>query len=96
MTSGSFIKVHVDDLQDAFADYYKDYNDVCLYPSIYNSLMLDYELGEGETYTIELTPHVTGLKQVVLDVYNFHFNDYIVVEDWVYFFKEDFGINGGK
>ena len=96
MTSGSFIKVHVDDLQDALADYYKDYNDVCLYPSIYNSLMLDYELGEGETYTIELTPHVTGLKQVVLDVYNFHFNDYIVVEDWVYFFKEDFGINGGK
>ena len=88
MVSGSFIKVRVDDLEDMLTDYYKDYNDVCLYPSIYNTLMLDYELGEGETFTVELTPHVTGLKQVVLDAYDFHFNNYIVVDDWVYFFEE--------
>ena len=88
MVSGNFIKVRVDDLQSELADYYKDYNDVCLYPSLHNTLMLDYELEAGETYSIELTPYVTGLKQVVLDMYNFHFNNYIVVDNWVYFFEE--------
>lgn len=88
MTSGSFIKVRVDDLENELQDYYKDYNDVCLYPSIYNTLMLDYELGDGEPYTIELTPYVTGLKEVMSNSYGFNFNNYIVVDDWVYFFEE--------
>ena len=88
MVSGSFIRVHIDDLEDKLAEYYNAYNDVCVYSNLRGTLILDWEDENGDSYRIELTPYVTGLKQVVLDMYNFHFNNYIVVNEWVYFLEE--------
>lgn len=96
MVKGNFIKVRVDDLQNEFADYYKDYNNVCLYPSLHNTLMLDYELEPGETYNIELTPHAAELKEVVSNSYGFDYNNYIIIDDWAYFFEENIEIKRRK
>ena len=92
MISGNFIGVRIDELEDKLAEYYNAYNDVCVYPNLRGILILDWEDEGGESYHIELTPYEAGLKQVVLDSYDFHFNDYIVVDEWVYFLEKNIEI----
>lgn len=96
MISGNFIGVHIDELEDKLAEYYNAYNDVCVYSDSHGTLILDWEDEGGESYHIELTPYEAGLKQVVLDSYDFHFNDYIIVDEMVYFLEKDIEIKRRK
>lgn len=95
MTSGNFIKVRIDDLEEKIRNNCDWYN-VYISTSLGNKIYIEYTDKEENEHEHELSEYNVLLRHIVSEFYNFHFNDYIAIENYVYFFKEDFEIKRGK
>ena len=95
MISGNFIKVSMSDLEEKIR-YNCDWYNVYISTSLGNKIYIKYTDEEENEHEHELSKYDALLKRIVSDFYNFYFNDYIAIENYVYFFEEDIEIKRRK